>query len=454
MKKLITLLFLVISLQSQADFFSAMDQYKAQHYANAYNEFLSMAIIGEKRSQFNIGIMYYYGQHVEKDINKAYAWLKLSVENELSDKKTISNNLAAFNTITAAISDKNLAEDEYKKLKVLYSDNVLLEKLYPVIVKAEGENSFHAKPTKIVNPKWPRKALLNGIQGWVQVQFDIDIKGAPRNLEVVSAFPKTIFVQGAINAIKKWRFEPKKDKNDQFQVHSNVRYSLEYRLEGGNGLVIKKELYKKTQEQALNGNANAQFKIGYWDKVFSDSKHTINPNEWFLKASKQGHPAAQYELGRSLVYGKGCKVDKTKGISWLTRSASNGDNSAKQLLGSIAAQNTDLESQQRAVRLLNGIEKLSPSTRLNYAWMLIKSPYDEINDPQKAIKLSKSFSSKAFEDDATVLEIRAAAYASLGNFKEAISLQEDALDEAEDMDIDLETIKLRLLSYQENNLWF
>jgi TPR repeat protein len=66
MKKLLTLLCLVTSLQLQADFRSAMEQYKAENYTKAYNEFMSMAIIGEKRSQFNLGVMYYYGQHVEK----------------------------------------------------------------------------------------------------------------------------------------------------------------------------------------------------------------------------------------------------------------------------------------------------------------------------------------------------------------------------------------------------
>lgn len=365
-----------------------------------------------------------------------------------------SNNITAFNTITAAISDKSLAEEEYKKLEVVYSDHILLDKLYPVFVKAEGKNSFNANPIKITEPRWPRKALMNGTQGWVRVQFDIDRKGAPRNIEVINSVPKATFVKGTINAIRNWRFEPKKDENGQLQVHSNVRYSLEYKIEGAKDIKIKESIYNNTQEQALNGDADAQFKIGYWDKFLYNPNKTSNPNEWFLKSSIQGHPAAQYELGRSLVYGKGCKVDKTKGISWLTLSASNGDDSSKQLLGSIAARNADLQSHQRAVEFLNGIEKLSPSTRLDYAWMLITSPYDEIKNPQKAIQLSKSFSSKTFEDDATLLELRAAAYASLGDFKKAIRLQEDALDEAEDMNVDLEDIKLHLQSYKANNLWF
>ncbi|MFT5520261.1 MAG: TonB family protein [Enterobacterales bacterium] len=448
MKMLLLIFCLLTTLDSHADLNSTLDKYSSGDYSSAYQEFLSMAKMGEKDSQFNLGVMYYHGQHIEKDINKAYAWMKLATQSDNSRPKLEK----LFQSVALTIEDKTQAEAEYKQLDSLYSTDTLLYELYPVFVEPKGENAFEAIPKTIVEPKWPRKALNRGIQGYVRVQFDVDKTGAPRNIEMITAIPEKIFNKTSLDAVQKWRFKVNQDNSDE--SNKQLHYTMEFRLEGLDAPTINDKLYTQTELAAYKGDAIAQFKIGYWDKTLKQSRSNINPNEWFLKSAIQGHPSAQYEIGVNLVRGRGCIIDKTKGLDWLIRSAASGERRAKHLLASIASKMSDIDSHRRAIQLYSEVVKLTNSARLDYAWLLATTPFVELSNPTKAIELSEEFSSKTFRDDATLYEIKAASYAAMGNFKKAISYQKDALDEAEDMGADLTDIEDHLESYRSNKKWF
>ena len=40
---------------------------------------------------------------------------------------------------------------------------------------------------------------------------------------------------------------------------------------------------------------------------------------WSLRSN--GHPLAQYELGKNMMAGKGCEVDRESGLKWLRAAA-------------------------------------------------------------------------------------------------------------------------------------
>ncbi|TQV89666.1 TonB family protein [Aliikangiella coralliicola] len=449
MRKLFIILFLFMSSAVEADFNSALDSYGAGEHAKAYQDFLSMAQLGEKRSQFNLGVMYYHGQHVKKDLNKAYAWMKLAVEGETSKPQ----EKKIFQTIASKIEDKDAAEAEFNKLYKNYSTATLMKKLYPVIVKAENEHGFSADPVKIVDPKYPRKAAMSGAQGWVRFQMDVDKSGKPRNLHIIQSLPENLFVKDSVAAIKKWRFKPAVNEAGEPIMQKKLRYTIEFRLKGADEISVKKEYLEKAEKNAALGDADAQYLFGVWNKHLKMPKKE-NPNDWFIKAAIQGHTSAQFELGRSLIMGQGCISDRGKGIDWLTRSASSGQPQAKQLLASLAIEKGTQESQLKAVEYLSDVDDLEVSTAIDYAWMLATSNNKEIANPKKAIKIIKTLPSRQFWDEATLNEIKAAAHAAQGDFKKAVDYQEDALDEAEDMRVDLDEIKNRLSAYQKKKLWF
>ena len=60
-----------------ANFDSAFKLYEKGKYAEAFYAFKNLAYIGDKSSQFNLGVMYFRGEHVQSDPVEAYAWMSL-----------------------------------------------------------------------------------------------------------------------------------------------------------------------------------------------------------------------------------------------------------------------------------------------------------------------------------------------------------------------------------------
>jgi len=445
MKKLI-LLFLFVALPAQADFNSALNDYSAGNYAQAYKEFVSMAETGEKRSQFNLGVMYFNGQHVEKNINKSFAWIKLSMDDDNPDEKI----KGIFESVKAAITDKTLADALYRELSDKYSSAVLLDTLYPTFVEPINTNAFEAVPIKIKKPKYPKKAAMNGVQGWVKFLFDVDRNGVPRNITLVESAPKNIFEKVAARAITNWTFEPAINKNGEPTENKRLLYTLQFRLLGQDSMEVKPKIVKSLIENLEQDDPIAQYKVAYWKNRGLLSNIEANPSELFFKSARSGLPSSQYQVGKSLMFGKGCLQDKVKGIAWLTRAASNGQADAKQLLATAHFQDSDLESQSKALAYLSDIEDLSPITSINLSKLLSTSQHSEIADPKKALSILDDLPFKQFPDEITRFEIKAAAYAKLGKFKKAIKYQEEALEEAEDLNAFLPEIQNRLARYKEN----
>jgi len=445
MKKLF-FLFLFITLPVQADFNSALDNYSAGNYAQAYKEFISMAETGEKRSQFNLGVMYFNGQHVEKDVNRAFAWLKLSMEDGNPDEHMKS----VFESAKTAVKDKQVANALYQELSDKYSSEILLGTLYPSFVKPENDHAFQAEPLDIVQPKFPKKAIRTNRQGWVKFQFDLDAKGTPRNITLLESFPKNTFERASAKAIRLWRFKPANDINGISIKNKNLIYTMEFRISGQSPLEIKSNIIKDNISKLKLNDPNAQYNIAFWKQKGLLPEVEINPSELFFKSARSGLPSSQYQVGKSLIFGKGCIQDKAKGIAWLTRAASNGQAKAKELLASVYFQDSDLESQSKALDYLNGIEDLSPITSINLSKLLSTSQHSKIADPKKALSILDDLPFKQFPDEITRFEIKAAAYAKLGKFKKAVKYQEEALEEAEDLNAFLPEIQNRLAGYKEN----
>jgi hypothetical protein len=63
-----------------ADFDDGMTAYRAKDFELAFQEFKAEAIKGHQTAQFNIGVMYYRGEGVDKDLVRAFSWIELSTE--------------------------------------------------------------------------------------------------------------------------------------------------------------------------------------------------------------------------------------------------------------------------------------------------------------------------------------------------------------------------------------
>ena len=64
------------------------------------------------------------------------------------------------------------------------------------------------QPTVRVDPQYPRRALLREIEGHVLVGFTILPDGTTADLEVLESEPVGVFDRSALEAVRRWRFEP------------------------------------------------------------------------------------------------------------------------------------------------------------------------------------------------------------------------------------------------------
>lgn len=70
-----------------------------------------------------------------------------------------------------------------------------------------GTASATPNPVKREAPEYPKGAEKRGIEGWVNVKFDVDASGNVISPTVVEASPPGIFDAAAIEALSKWKYE-------------------------------------------------------------------------------------------------------------------------------------------------------------------------------------------------------------------------------------------------------
>lgn len=81
-----------------------------------------------------------------------------------------------------------------------------------------------------VAPTYPSRALQRGIEGYVLLEFDIDEAGRVINPRILDAEPEGIFERAALNAIERWRFQPKV-ANGEAVVKRNEKRLLNFTIE-------------------------------------------------------------------------------------------------------------------------------------------------------------------------------------------------------------------------------
>ncbi len=64
-------------------------------------------------------------------------------------------------------------------------------------------------PIVTIRPMYPRDAAMQGLEGWVELEFTITAIGTVKSPRVIDAKPKRIFNREALRAILKWKFKPR-----------------------------------------------------------------------------------------------------------------------------------------------------------------------------------------------------------------------------------------------------
>ncbi len=66
-----------------------------------------------------------------------------------------------------------------------------------------------AVPLVRIEPDYPMQARQRGQEGWVVLEFTISTAGTVKDVEVVASEPGTVFDRAAVQAVRKWKYNPK-----------------------------------------------------------------------------------------------------------------------------------------------------------------------------------------------------------------------------------------------------
>ena len=95
---------------------------------------------------------------------------------------------------------------------------------------SQGGGDRDAVPLVRIDPDYPMQARQRGIEGWVVVEFTISTAGTVKDAEVVASEPGNVFDRAAINAVRKWKYNPKIEDGKPVE-RPGVKVRLDFEME-------------------------------------------------------------------------------------------------------------------------------------------------------------------------------------------------------------------------------
>lgn len=81
-----------------------------------------------------------------------------------------------------------------------------------------------------IAPQYPATAANKGIEGYVDIMFDVTELGSTDNIRIIGYFPSTVFNKSVIKAVKGWKYKPNEFDGvavRTFDVKDRIRFALE-----------------------------------------------------------------------------------------------------------------------------------------------------------------------------------------------------------------------------------
>ena len=92
-----------------------------------------------------------------------------------------------------------------------------------------GGSDRDVVPLVRVEPQYPMSAKQKGIEGWVELMYTITKLGTVKDIIVTAANAGTIFNRSAIQAVSKWKYNPKIE-NGVAVERQGVRQRIKFQL--------------------------------------------------------------------------------------------------------------------------------------------------------------------------------------------------------------------------------
>ncbi|MEM7358515.1 MAG: energy transducer TonB [Pseudomonadota bacterium] len=456
---LLFILGLSVSFNSHASFEQAMAIYSKGQFEEAREAFKTMAAIGDSSSLFNLGVMYFRGEAVEKDSVKAYVLMKIANEGA-QDEGLAKTEKAVFSRLSD--EQKSASEKLYKELNAIYGVENIIGNIVPKLLNDE-DCEPEAKALTRTIPIYPKSELQMGRMGVVYAEHTISPEGYPREIIVISSSSRA-FTKSARKAVLGRFYEP--PASGKPKEH---RLNLIYQIDLKKGATVRTAPFVKEMEEleqkAQDGDVVSQFLYARKLNTYRQFGEYLpekdfqyrEANTWYTKSAQAGLTHSQFEIGRNMMEGRGCEVDRENGFKWIKAAAVGGHSRAQKYLASteLAGRAVAGDETQSVVNWLRNAaqdQAYGYPAKLMLAWELVSSAEKNLWNPDEALALIKD-PPNTFEDDIRILETQAAAWALKDNYKKAVKLQLKAAKLAEKQGWKIPKIDERLKLYEDSKFY-
>lgn len=436
-----------------ADFNTATAALEKKDYPTALAEFSALAELGHADSQYSLGALYYNGHGTARNPLLGYGWIKLAADSGIAGAVTMEKKLR----------DRFSEQDRAAVLQKLaaYTPEAIQHRLMPQILPNCDYADRSAPKLHPMAPKdiYPFEAVRNGKEGRVDIESLVAPDGHARETRIITAMPPGVFDAAVTKFIREARFDPaiKDGKPDWGLVITTFRFEMRedrFISNAREGKAAHDPAYADADKivdnlhaEAEAGNPSAQYM--YAAVLAGHPRYKVPWSEalpWMTKAATAGMKEAQFQLGQSLLTGRGCKADEKKALEWLGLSAQQGYPGAQMTLAGIMARSR--ESQAKTLFWLErAAAGADASGRRRLAAYLASPTLSADRDSKRALTMADELL-KEDREDPLLFEIRAAAQAGLGAYDKAMADEKTAIKKAQRLRWDTAQMTERLAGYR------
>lgn len=438
---------------SRADFAAALSAYQGQRWDEAARGFRALAELGHAEAQYNLGVMYLRGEGVPRSEVQGYAWAKLAMDAGHTAAAGIIDEMRPLYGEDAA----SLIED----LDARFGQAAIRAgKLPEILPNCEYSTRTPARLLHHTNIGYPPQLALVGAEGWLAVDFLVAPDGTSRDYVVLSSNHPEAWRGVAERVMRDWRWTPAMRDGEPIWSRSTVVFKFDMYDSDITGI---DRWLAKVKEKADAGDPLSQYLYGIVlishphfnrDRRPENRRTWSDALPWVQRSAMAGFALAEYNLGMSLLEGRGCTADRDKALYWLQRAAARGVPEAQYMLAlelierpvPVSLTDTPIDLLRRA----SGHKHRSSSLAL--AKILATQHEATPDSAAEALDLS-SMTLKANKNDPSALEARAAALAAAGRFNEAVAHQRRALSLASERGWSLAPLQARLQAYERGEPW-
>ena len=433
---------LLAARSAWADLYSADAAYHKGDYQTAFEQYKDLAELGQPIAQFNLAVMYARGRGVMQNFTLAETWASVSAANGETRAKALADELRPQLTPNSL----QLAS----QMQAQYSQSALAARLFPQFLN--GRDYADRDPprrVKAYKPNYPVDANRDGVQGQVFVEFIVAPDGHARIPHILFALPPGYFENAVMEGVMRSDYLPARIRGQPIASSVSTLYNFKMRYVSIDDYGDLATRVREAKRKAEMGDPGAEMLYGMMIAGLPQLNQTYDQAmPWFLKAAQAGAPYAQYQVGVGLLQGHGCHCDTAKGEIWLEKAAQADQPDAEVSLAEyLMKSHPDGHAVTAAMNWLErAVKQGNLYGKLRLSAILAASPTAGVRNSSRALALADELKGQ-YDHDPSLWEIRAAAYASRGDYKAAANAESKAISLATRLGWDLTALGQRQSLY-------